>query len=359
MTLYGADLSTPALLVDRDLLERNIADMAELAGRTGVSLRPHVKTHKSPAIGRLQVAAGASGLTVATVSEAEVFAAAGFTDLFIAYPLWVDPAKGRRLRALAEAASLTVGVDSPEAAHALAAQLGTATPRVRLLVEVDSGHHRSGVAPESVTGVADGALHAGITISGAFTFPGHAYAPGVRDQVAAQEAETLATAARALEALGVPSPVVSGGSTPTAGAVAVGSMTEMRPGVYVFGDAQQWELGATTPDRIALTCWATVVSHAGGRLVLDSGSKALGADRATWATGYGRLLDHPDARIVMLSEHHAVVDRFEGPLPPLGSHLRVVPNHVCNAVNLADTMTVARGGRVVATWPVAARGANT
>ena len=102
-----------------------------------------------------------------------------------------------------------------------------------------------------------------------------------------------------------------------------------------------------------------MVSHAGGRVVLDSGSKALGADRAPWATGFGRLLDHPDARIVQLSEHHAVVDRLDGSLPPLGSHLRVVPNHVCNAINLADTMTVARGGRVVATWPVAARGANT
>ena len=150
MTPHGADISTPALLVDLDVLERNIADMAALATDRGVALRPHAKTHKSPVVARLQMDAGAQGLTVATVSEAEVFAAAGFTDLFIGYPLWVDKAKGRRLRALVEKASLTIGVDSPEAAHALAAQLGDDAASVSLLVEVDSGHHRSGVAPERV-----------------------------------------------------------------------------------------------------------------------------------------------------------------------------------------------------------------
>ena len=352
-------LPTPSLVVDLDVLEENVQDMARRGRELGITLRPHAKTHKSPDLARLQLDAGAGGLSVATVSEAEVFARAGFTDLFIAYPLWVDPEKGRRLRALAQTATLTVGVDSPEGARALAAQLGEDRDRVQVLLEVDSGHHRSGVEPESVAAVADGALHAGLTVAGAFTFPGHAYAPGVRDQVAAEEAATLAAAAHELEAVGVPSPVVSGGSTPTAGAVAAGSMTEMRPGVYVFGDAQQWELGATSPERIALTCLATVVSHAGGRVVLDSGSKALGADHAPWATGYGRLLDHPDARIVLLSEHHAVVDRLQGPLPELGRHLRVVPNHVCNAVNLASEMTVVRGGWVTGTWPVAARGTNT
>lgn len=352
-------LPTPSLVVDLDVLEANIADMARHGRELGMRLRPHAKTHKSPDLARLQVDAGATGLTMATVSEAEVFAGAGFTDLFIAYPVWVDPEKGRRLRALAAVATVTVGVDSPEGARALAAQLGADRDRVRVLVEVDSGHHRTGVAPAAVADLADIAGHAGLTVAGVFTFPGHSYSPGVRDAVAAQEAETLAAAATALRDLGVEEPTVSGGATPTVGAVAPGAMTELRPGVYVFGDAQQWELGSTTPDRIALTCWATVVSHAGGRVVLDSGSKALGADRAPWATGFGRLLDHPAARIVQLSEHHAVVDGVEGPRPPLGSHLRVVPNHVCSAVNLADSLTVVRVGRVVGTWPVAARGANT
>ena len=359
MTLYGADISTPALLVDRDLLELNIADMAAFAAKRDVALRPHAKTHKSPHIARLQLDAGAVGLTVATVSEAEVFAAAGFTDLFLAYPLWVDPAKGRRLRALAEVATLTIGVDSPEAAHALAAQLGDHAHRVSLVVEVDCGQHRSGVAPEDAGALADVVAHTRLDVAGVFTFPGHSYSPGVHADVAQQEASALTTAASALRDVGIEPRVVSGGSTPTIADVAAGTMTEMRPGVYVFGDSQQWELGTTTSDRIALTCLATVVSHAGGRVVLDSGSKALGADRAAWASGYGRLLDHPDARIVQLSEHHAVAAWDSSPLPELGSRVRVVPNHVCNAVNLADTLHVVHHGEVVDHWPVAARGANT
>lgn len=350
---------TPALVVDLDVLERNVEEMARHARQLGVALRPHAKTHKSLELARLQVEAGAAGLSVATVSEAEVFAAAGFTDLFIAYPLWVDPEKGRRLRSLADVAAVSVGVDSPEGARALAAQLGRQRDRVEVLLEVDSGHRRSGVPPDAVAELADVLAHTGLRVSGVFTFPGHAYSPGARDAVAAQEASALAVAAAALRNEDAVTPRVSGGATPTAGAVAAGTMTEMRPGVYVFGDAQQWELEATTPERVALTCWATVVSHAGGRVVLDSGSKAIGADRAPWATGHGRLLDHPDARIVLLSEHHAVVEGLTGPLPPLGSHVRVVPNHVCTAVNLADAMTVVHAGRVVATWPVAARGANT
>ncbi|MGN6574598.1 MAG: alanine racemase, partial [Nocardioides sp.] len=117
MPWRGPDLPTPALVVDAEVLERNIAEMAALALDRGVVLRPHAKTHKSPDIARMQVEAGARGITVATVAEAEVFAAAGFDDLFIAYPLWVDAAKGRRLRALLEHATVSVGVDSAEAAH--------------------------------------------------------------------------------------------------------------------------------------------------------------------------------------------------------------------------------------------------
>jgi D-serine deaminase-like pyridoxal phosphate-dependent protein len=124
--------------------------------------------------------------------------------------------------------------------------------------------------------------------------------------------------------------------------------------VYVFGDAQQWELGTTAPEDIALVCRATVVSHAGGRLVLDAGSKALGADRAAYATGWGRLPAYPDARIAQLSEHHAVVDLAGAALPELGSHVDVVPNHVCNAVNLADVLWA--DGEP---WPVVARRRNS
>jgi D-serine deaminase-like pyridoxal phosphate-dependent protein len=131
-------------------------------------------------------------------------------------------------------------------------------------------------------------------------------------------------------------------------------LNELRPGVYVFGDAQQVELGTIWFDQVALTVAATVVSHAGGRVITNAGSKVLGADRAPWASGYGRVLDEPDARIVALSEHHSTIE-WPGALPALGATVLVVPNHVCTAVNLAEEYRLSTGG----TWPVAARGRNS
>ncbi|WP_447645932.1 alanine racemase [Nocardioides zeae] len=213
--------------------------------------------------------------------------------------------------------------------------------------------------PAQAGAVALAAADLGVAVEGVFTFPGHAYAPGAATAVAAQEAAALAEAAAVVVAAGIPCPVRSGGSTPTLTAALerVGpspAADELRPGVYVFGDAQQWELGHHAPEDVALVAVATVVSHAGGRAVLDAGSKTLGADRAAYASGFGRLLDHPGARIVQLSEHHAVVDLLGAALPPVGERVRVVPNHVCAAVNLADELVV-DGERV----PVAARGRNT
>lgn len=347
--------ATPHLVVDADVLDANVATMADFARDRGVALRPHAKTHKSPDIGARQLAAGASGLTVATVAEAEVFADAGCTDLFLAYPLWVDAARGARLRALTGRIGLCVGIDSVEGARALA----THAPGTSVLVEVDCGQHRSGVAPQDAGALAEVARRSGLDVRGVFTFPGHSYTPGAAGDVAAQESAALRTAAAALARHGIEPVVVSGGSTPSAADMDASVLTELRPGVYVFGDAQQWELGTTLPADVALTCLATVVSLAGGRVVLDSGSKALGADRPAWTSGWGRLLDHPAATIGLLSEHHAVVDWTDRPLPALGSRLRVVPNHVCAAVNLADELVVVRGTTVVDVWPVAARGANT
>ena len=344
--------STPYLAIDLPVLEANIERAAAWADDRGLALRPHVKTHKSPEIAHRQLDAGARGLTVATIGEAEVFAQSGFEDLFIAYPLWLDADRRARLRRLAADADVRVGFDSAEAATALVG-LGVAG-----MVEVDSGHHRSGVAPQAAGEVAAAAAAAGLDVAGVFTFPGHSYAPQGRELAAANEAEALRVAAAAMTAAGVAPRVISGGSTPSLAATGDG-LTETRPGVYVFNDAQQWELGSCTPEQIALTCHATVVSHAGGRLVLDSGSKVLGADRAPWASGFGRLLDHPDARIVILSEHHAVADLHGAPLPALGSVVRVVPNHACNAVNLVDEYAVLNGGELVGRWGVSARGMNT
>lgn len=350
--------TTPYLAVDLARLRRNVRAVAEAADAAGVALRPHVKTHKCPELGRMQLAEGAVGISVATLGEAEVFARHGFTDVFVAYPLWVDRARAHRLRDLLTRCRLAVGVDSVAGAAALGRHLGGTA--LSVLVEVDSGHHRTGAPPELAGQVGTAARRAGLSVRGVFTFPGHSYAPDAAVRAAADERAALATAAESLRSAGLEPEVVSGGSTPTlADSLAdPGPLTELRPGVYAFGDAQQWELGHTGPDRIALTCRATVVSHAGGRVVLDAGSKVLGADRAPWASGAGRLLGRPAARVVQLSEHHAVVDWAGRSLPALGTVVDVVPNHVCNAVNLVDVLYVDHAGDV-RQWPVAGRGHNS
>jgi D-serine deaminase-like pyridoxal phosphate-dependent protein len=308
-------------------------------------------------IAHRQLSLGAVGLTVATVGEAEVFADAGVADLFIAYPLWAAGARGMRLRALADRVALRVGADSGAGVEILAHAL--AGTRAEVVVEVDSGHHRTGVAPALAGQVALAARRSGLRVAGVFTFPGHGYDPGQREQAAADEARALQQAEVALRDDGVVAGLRSGGSTPTAALVTPGALDEMRPGVYAFSDAQQVELGAAGWDSVALTAAATVVSRNGHRVVLDAGSKVLGADRPSWTTGYGRLLDHPEARVIALSEHHATVSFAEdAPLPELGSVVRVVPNHVCAAVNLADRLIVTSGGAVVDQWLVAARGRN-
>lgn len=349
-----ADLVTPCLVVDADVLDANIAAMAGLAGERGLDLRPHAKTHKCLPIADRQLAAGARGLTVATVAEAEIFAAGGCTDLFVAYPVWADANRGARLRALADRVALRVGVESAAGADAL----GRAVPGLEVLVEIDSGHHRTGVAAADVGAVAVAAERAGLRVRGVFTFPGHSYAPEAARAAAADEAATLTAAAEGLAALGLDAGVRSGGSTPSAAHTGAG-LTEVRPGVYVFGDAQQWELGTIGEDGLALVAVGTVVSRAPGRVVLDAGSKVLGADRPAWASGFGRVPGQPDARVVALSEHHATVTWPHGELPALGQVVALAPNHVCAAVNLADELLVVRAGAVVDRWPVAARGANT
>ncbi|MEO7234706.1 MAG: alanine racemase, partial [Lapillicoccus sp.] len=296
----------------------------------------------------------AQGITVATVGEAEVFVDGGVEDVFVAYPLWVDEERAARLRALAERARLAIGVDSVESAQ----HVGRLVPGLEVLVEVDSGQHHSGGPPSEAGAVAAAAERSGLVVRGVFTFPGHGYDPNGRTGAAHDEAAALTAAADSLRAHGIEPSVLSGGSTPTLEAsLGSGVATELRPGVYALNDAQQWELGSATSDELAITCRATVVSHAGGRLVLDSGAKALGADRAAYNSGFGRLLDRPDARIVLLSEHHAVVEGYADP-PPLGGEVRVVPNHVCVAVNLAEHLWADHGAGDLEPWAVAARGRN-
>jgi D-serine deaminase-like pyridoxal phosphate-dependent protein len=349
------DLETPAVVVDREILDRNIARMAADMRARGLALRPHVKTHKMPEIARLQLAAGAVGLTVATVGEAEVFVEHGADDVFVAYPLWVTERMAQRLRALTARARVAIGVDSVVAAARAGSLLNGSD--VEVLVEVDSGHHRSGVDPARVVEVATAARDAGLRVIGAFTFPGHSYGPDAATAAARDEREALERARDLLTAAGVEVSRLSGGSTPSIRATEPGGATEVRPGVYVFGDAQQWELGHCVPADIALTVLATVVSAHAHHVILDAGSKVLGADRPAWMPGHGRLLDRPEARITALSEHHATV--VGANLPGLGERVRVVPNHVCTVVNLVDEVAVARGGVLDERWVVAARGRNS
>lgn len=360
--LLPGGLSTPATVVFADRLERNLAGMASFAAGAGVALRPHAKTHKCPQIVRQQMALGARGISVATVGEAEILAGGASreregpeaADVLIAYPLWPAPDVVARIASLADTVRLAVGADSAPAARGLAPLAG----KVRVMVEVDCGLRRSGVRPADAVHVARAAQRAGVEVAGVFTFPGHSYQPGAGAAAAADEAAALAEAAAVLAAAGFGDVERSGGSTPSARETRPGALTELRPGVYALNDAQQVELGTASMDEVALMVAATVVSRpAPGRIVLDAGSKALGADRPTWASGHGLLADWPTARITGLWEHHAVAV-IDGDAPALGDVVAVVPNHVCAAVNLVPELLVADRGQVADRWPVAARAAN-
>lgn len=361
MSAVNPDLDAPYLRLDTAVMDANIRAMASSVHTLGLGLWPHAKTHKSAEIGRRQLAAGAAGLTVATVGEAEVFAAAGAPGIFIAYPLWMTEARAQRLRTVASQTLLRIGVDSPAAAD----QLARFRIPAEVMIEVDSGHRRSGCRPGNAGELAVHAGRAGLKVAGVFTFPGHSYAPGRGRAAADDEGRAVAEAVAGLEGAGVAAPVVSGGSSPSA-AYSRSALTDIRPGVYVFNDAQQLELGTCSLEDIALTVVATVVSKPDGRLVLDSGTKTLGADRPVWASGHGRLLEYPDARITAASEHHATVE-MPGPLPDLGSRMLVVPNHACNAVNLHGHYVPAGGSSGFdetggftgsPAWAVDARGMN-
>jgi D-serine deaminase-like pyridoxal phosphate-dependent protein len=349
------DAPTPALVVDEAILDANIARMAAFTASAGLKLRPHVKTHKSIEIARRQRAAGASGITVATLSEALVFAEAGLSDIFAAYPLWIDDFRRAELEQLLDRTSVMLGLDSAESAEQLARAGFGSRDGLAVMIEIDSGHHRSGVQPAEAGDLARAAMDAGLDVAGVFTYPGHSYSPDARRSAAQDEHDALEIAVASMTASHVPARIVSGGSTPSLEFATSSVLTEVRPGVYIFGDAQQWELGTCAPDTIALTALATVMSRSPDHLILDAGSKVLGADRPTYASGYGRLLDFPDARITALSEHHATVVGID---LPLGARVRVVPNHVCTTVNLADEYQVRSPAGKLASWPVDARGRN-
>ena len=357
-----AGLDTPCLVVDLDVVGANARRMAEGAAARGVALRPHIKTHKSVALARLQLDAGAVGVTVGTLGEAEVMVGGGIDDVFVGYPIWADGTKAERLLRLYERApKLTVGVDSEAAAgHLASAVKASGRDPLRVLVEIDSGARRSGVAsPDAALAVARRARDAGLTVIGVFTHGGHGYrAPGAGPSAAADEIATLGAAAEALRADGFAIERVSAGSTPTGIHAAGGDVNEIRPGTYLLGDRQQVVLGAIPADGCALAVAATVVSTAvTGQVVLDAGAKTLTKDRAAFLEGFGALPAYPGAVIERLFDYHAAVVIPPGsPAPRLGEVVAIIPNHVCPVVEQFDEFVASRRGVSDGTWPVDARG---
>jgi D-serine deaminase-like pyridoxal phosphate-dependent protein len=355
------DLETPAVLVDVEVLERNIARMADRAREHGVRLRPHAKTHKVVEIGRRQLAAGAVGLSVAKTGEAEVFAAAGFADLFVAYPI-VGADKARRLLALADRARLAVGVDSVEGAGTLARVFAEAGRTLDVLLKIDVGLHRVGVLPERAPEIARRLADLrGLRLRGIFTHAGHSYLRETPDAVAAvgrDEGRTMADVAEALRREGLDIGEVSVGSTPTARhAMGVSGVTECRPGNYVYHDASQVALGVCEPADCALTVLATVVSvPAADRAVLDAGSKTLSADPLRPRPGGHGLVVGRQSRLDRLSEEHGVVAVAKGEVFRVGERVRILPNHACVVSNLHDRVVAVRGDEVMGRFRVAARG---
>jgi D-serine deaminase-like pyridoxal phosphate-dependent protein len=357
--LLPAELDTPCLVVDLDVVEANARRLAGELDARGVRLRPHTKTHKSIRLAQLQLEAGASGITVGNLGEAEVMAAGGIDDLFVAYPVWAAGPKAARLRALNDTVRrFAVGVDSIPGAERLAAAVAGSSRPLRVLVEVDPGNGRTGVAPGRAADIALAARSLGLGIAGVFAHGGHAYAGRDAAGAAADEVATLGAAAAALRRAGLEAPIVSAGSTPTAVLAARGEVNEIRAGTYLLGDRQLLALGAVPPDGLALWVAATVVSTAvPGQVVVDAGAKSLTKDRPEYLDGHGFLPAYPDAILDRLSDYHGVV-RIppEAAAPGIGEVVAILPNHACPVVDLFDSFVAVRAGKIVGVWPVDARG---
>ena len=364
--LYSS-LDTPSLLVDSTILLRNITGMQDLADRAGVALRPHTKTHRTPAIAAMQVKAGAKGITVAKIGEAEVMAENGMDDIFIANEIYGD-LKFARLRSLAATARLSVGVDNREQVTAISRFFEGAREPANVLIEVETGEVRSGMlpGPELVELAKFIAATPNVRLKGIFSHEGHTYGAEDREQCAAffrkAQEETLG-AAEMIRAAGVPVETVSIGATPSllVGGDILPGVTEIRPGTYVFMDAAQ---GAAVGsyDTCAATVLATVMSKpTAERVVLDTGVKALTAfTRDTGicrAPGYGLIKGLGGIRLGNLYDEHGLVyGREANERLSLGDRVEIIPNHICPTCNLYDRMYLVEDGRVVDELPILCRG---
>ncbi|MDR3537328.1 MAG: alanine racemase [Acetobacteraceae bacterium] len=356
-----ADLPTPCLVLDRSVLKRNIRSMAGVLSRHHLPLRPHMKTAKSIDVARLAIDGQPGGITVSTLAEAEYFAAHGLTDIL--YAVAITPQKLDQIAKLAETgARVIVVTDDLDVASAIARH----PHPPRALIEVDSGEARSGVEPHGDLLLAL-AERLGPNLAGVMTHAGHSYAArGVAAIAAVAEAERAAavTAAERLRAAGYPAPIVSIGSSPTAlHAENLSGVTEVRAGVYMFGDLFQAQIETHALDGIAMTVLTSVIGRRPGQLVVDAGGLALSKDRSTENAphdyGYGLALDLAgrrslgDAIVRRAYQEHGVIalDPAHPIDLPVGSKLRIAPNHTCMTAAAHDRYYVTDGDdEVVAVW---------
>ncbi|UQD71887.1 alanine racemase [Bradyrhizobium japonicum] len=368
------DLETPCLLLDEQRLRANVARMKAHLAPLGVAFRPHLKTAKSLDVARIAMTSATGPATVSTLREAEYFAAGGVRDMI--YAVGIAPAKLARVSAIrATGADLAVILDSLEQADAVAAHAASTGDAVPALIEVDADGHRSGVAPtDAATLVAIGKrlVAGGATLRGVLLHAGDSYALNDPAAIAdAAEAERIAavTAANALRSAGLPCPVVSVGATPTARYVRdLTGITEVRAGVFMFGDLYQAGVSSVAMDDLVLSVLATVIGHqkAKGWIIADAGWMALSRDRSTAKQaldqGYGVVCDlagkpYPDLIVTDANQEHGIIALRKGsnaalPDLPIGSRIRILINHACATGAQYDRYQVLDGeGRVSAVWP--------
>ena len=368
------EIETPAVVVDRERLLANLARVRDLATVHGVRLRPHVKTHKCLEIARLQLAQGAIGVTASKVDEALVFIENGVQSVTVAYPL-VDARKVRRLLTVAarHGTDLRVTIDSRLGVEILSQSANELGASVGVFLEVDVGLHRCGIdehAPQLLKLAQLIRSSGALRFRGLLSHAGQAYAARDRaavQAVAADECAILQRVRRTLENAGIEVAEVSVGSTPTVLASShYDGITEIRPGNYVFMDRTPVRLGLAPLEQVALTVLTTVVSRNDEYLITDAGSKVLssdlGAHGSAGAGGFGLAFPIDDARmessglnVAKLSEEHGFVQRGTADVA-IGGKLRIVPNHACPVVNLADELVVVSDNQLIDRWRVAARG---
>ncbi|KMO41014.1 alanine racemase [Methylobacterium variabile] len=348
---------TPAIVIDLDRVARNIARLQAACDAAGVANRPHIKTHKSPVLARMQIEAGARGVTCQKLGEAEVMARAGIDDILVSYNLIGSHAVGRLGHLLRESpARITVAADNPVTVAGLAEAAAAGGRRLDVVVECDTGRKRAGVETpgEAVALARDIAARPGLAFAGLLLYPP---AGGVAAAQAFLDAAQAGLAAHGLQAR-----IVSTGGTPNLPEIGqVRGTTEHRAGTVIFNDRMMMAAGVAALEECALAVLTRVVSRAGeARGILDAGSKTLTSDTGGGLDGFGLLPDHPGARIAGFAEEHGFLDLAAcADRPPVGTLVEVVPNHVCVVVNMVDAFVAVRDGAVVGTIPIEARGLIT